>query len=104
MDKSAPIRRNRKGEIEVDPTTKDTELVKLSEDVEDYMEREVVPYVPDAIWRDEETDKVVKTGAEIPFTKYFYRYSAPQPAAELLSEFERLESGIESLICDLILK
>lgn len=98
MDKSAPIRRNRKGEIEVDPTTKDTELVKFSEDVEDYMEREVVPYVPDAIWRDEETNKVVKTGAEIPFTRYFFTFQAPTPSEQLLKRFFGLERELSDLL------
>lgn len=54
MDKSVPLQYNKKtGEIITDPATKDTEVVKLAESVDDYMEREVLPYVPDASWADE---------------------------------------------------
>lgn len=98
MDKTAPIRRNRKGEIEVETTTKDTELIKLSENVEDYMEREVLPYVPDAVWRDEETDKAVKTGAEIPFTRFFYHYQVPERSDVCIAHFFELEDDLKQLL------
>lgn len=102
MDKTAPLRYRRDGSIEYDPATKDTEIVKLSEDVEDYFEREVYPYVPDARWFDEETDKAVKTGAEIPFTRYFYKYVPPEPSDELLAEFGRLEEKLQGQLRELM--
>lgn len=102
MDKSAPLRHKRDGSVVYDPTTKDTEFVKLSEDVEDYFEREVYPYVPDAKWFDEETDKTVKTGAEIPFTRYFYKYEEPEPSDELLAEFTRLEDELRAQLKELM--
>lgn len=48
MDKSAEIQRDRKGNIIYDKETKDTELVKWEESIEDYMAREVLPHIPDA--------------------------------------------------------
>lgn len=102
MDKTAPLRHKRDGSIEYDDATKDTELVKLSEDVDDYFEREVLPYVPDAKWFDEETDKAVKTGAEIPFTRYFYKYVAPEPSDKLLDEFNELEAQIQEQLKELM--
>ena len=102
MDKTAPLRYKRDGSIEYDDATKDTELVKLSEDVDDYFEREVYPYVPDAKWFDEETDKAVKTGAEIPFTRYFYKYEAPESSDKLLAEFNELEEQLQSQLKELM--
>ena len=101
MDKTAPLRRKRDGSIEYDDATKDTELVKLSEDVDDYFEREVRPYVPDAKWFDEESDKVVKTGAEIPFTRYFYKYEEPGSSDKLLAEFNELENQLQKQLKEL---
>ena len=102
MDKTAPLRYKCDGSIEYDDATKDTELVKLSEDVEDYFEREVYPYVPDAKWFDEETDKVIKTGAEIPFTRYFYKYEAPEPSDKLLAEYNKLEAQLQVQLKELM--
>ena len=102
MDKMAPLRYKRDGSIEYDDATKDTELVKLSEDVDDYFEREVWPYVPDAKWFDEETENKVKTGAEIPFTRYFYKYEAPEPSEKLLAEFNELEAQLQAQLKELM--
>lgn len=69
--------------------TKDTEIVPIDESIDDYMEREVLPYVPDAeAFFEEDLSKkkpVVKTGAEIPFTRYFYKYEQPESSEELKS-------------------
>ena len=101
IDKDAPVQRDRKGEVVYDPATKDIETVKLSEDVEAYFEREVYPYVPDAKWFDEEDAKSVKTGAEFPFTRYFYQYVPPEPADELLARFMELERQLEAQVKEL---
>lgn len=82
MDKTAVVQKDRKGEIVKDTTTKDTELIKLTQDPEKYFEAEVYPHVPDAIWLYEfDPSKKVsvsnreRIGAEIAFTQYFYEYS-----------------------------
>lgn len=98
MDKEAPLRYKRDGSVIYDDATKDTEIVKLLENVEDYCEREVYPYVPDAKWFDEEDDKHVKTGAEIPFTRYFYKYEEPESSDKLLEEFYELERQLQELM------
>ena len=98
MYKRAPLRHKRDGSVMYDDATKDTEIVKLLEDVEDYCEREVYPYVPDAKWFDEEDDKHVKTGAEIPFTRYFYKYEEPESSDVLLEEFNALEVQLRELM------
>jgi type I restriction enzyme M protein len=98
MDKSADIHRDKKGNIIYDPDTKDTEIVRFDEDIDTYMQREVLPYIPDAkAFFEEDLSKkkpVVKTGAEIPFTRYFYKYQMPTESAELKAQFEALEKSI----------
>lgn len=84
MDKDAEIQKDKKGNILYDKETKDTELVKWEESIDDYMTREVLPHVPDAkAFFEEDLGKkkpVIKTGAEIPFTRYFYKYQQPTPS------------------------
>ena len=105
MDKSAEIQRDKKGNIIYDKETKDTEIVKFDESIEDYMAREVLPHVPDAQWFFEEDlskkSPVVKTGAEIPFTRYFYKYQQPKPSEELEQRFLELEKSVSERIARL---
>lgn len=85
--------------------TKDTEIVKFDESIEDYMAREVLPHVPDAQWFFEEDlskkSPVVKTGVEIPFTRYFYKYQQPKPSEELEQTFLELEKSVSERIARL---
>lgn len=102
MDKSAEIQRDKKGEIIYDKESKDTEIVKWEEDIKTYMEREVLPHIPDAKWFWEENltakKPVIKTGAEIPFTRYFYKYQQPVPSEELERKFLSLEQSVTERI------
>ena len=105
MDKSAEIQRDRKGNVLYDKETKDTEIVKWDESIEDYMAREVLPHIPDAQWFFEENlgakKPVVKTGAEIPFTRYFYKYQQPVPSEELETKFMELELSVSERVAKL---
>ena len=66
------------------------------------MTSEVLPHVPDALaFFDEDLSKkkpVIKTGAEIPFTRYFYKYQAPKSSEELEKIFNELETSVDSRI------
>lgn len=105
MDKSAEIQKDRKGNIIYDKETKDTEIVKFEESIDDYMKREVLPHVPDAkAFFEENLSKktpVIKTGAEIPFTRYFYKFENPVSSEELESKFEDLQNSISVKIKEL---
>ena len=105
MDKSAEIQRDRKGNVIYDKETKDTEIVKWDESIEDYMAREVLPHIPDAVAFFEENldakKPVVKTGAEIPFTRYFYKYQQPVPSEELEAKFMELELSVSERVAKL---
>lgn len=98
MDKDADVQKDKKGNIIYDKNTKDTEIVKIDEDINTYMEREVLPHIPDAkAFFEEDLGKkkpVIKTGAEIPFTRYFYRYKEPVKSEELAKELFDLEKEV----------
>lgn len=98
MDKTAEIQRDKKGDIIYDKETKDTEIVRFDEDIDTYMKREVLPHIPDAkAFFEEDLSKkkpIIKTGAEIPFTRYFYKYQKPADSSVLRSQFEELEESI----------
>lgn len=79
------------GKRQPDTSLRDTENVPLKEDIQDYFKREVLPFAPDA-WIDEKKSKV---GYEISFTRYFYKYEAPRPSAEIMAEILKLEKELE---------
>ncbi|TIH13504.1 SAM-dependent DNA methyltransferase [Marinifilum sp. JC120] len=91
-----------KGKIEPDPSLRDYENVPLSESVEDYFAREVLPHVPDA-WIDEkkidEKDKKPGiVGYEIPFNRHFYKYVPPRPLEEIDAELDAVSAEIMDLL------
>lgn len=86
-----------------DADLKDTEKVPYTQDINEYMEKEVYPYVPDA-WIDESVidtgimgdQKVGIVGTQISFDKYFYHYEAPRNPEDIMAEFKALEPEIEA--------
>ena len=84
----------KRGKTQPDAALRDTENVPLTEDIHAYFEREVLPFAPDA-WIDEKKSKV---GYEIPFTRYFYKYEAPRPSAEIMAEILELEKELDGTL------
>ena len=82
----------KKGKPVADPSRRDTENVPMTEDIQEYFHREVLPYAPDA-WIDE---KKTKVGYEIPMTRYFYEYQAPEPVEDIMARITRLEADISA--------
>ena len=105
MDKEAEIERDKKGRIIYDRSTEDKEIVNVREEIDAYMAREVLPHIPDAkaFFEEDETLKTpkIKTGAEIPFARYFYKYEAPRPSEELAKEFLALEELVNQKVKEL---
>jgi len=99
-DRTAEIQRDKKGEIVYDDELKDTEIVPYKEDIEDYMAREVWPHIPHAKYEFEENlnakKPVIKTGAEFPFTRHFYKYEPPRDPDEILPEILKLDAEIDA--------
>lgn len=84
----------KKGKPVADANLRDTENVPMKEDIQEYFEREVLPYAPDA-WIDH---KKTKIGYEIPMTRYFYEYTPPEPVEQIMERITALEKDIaESL-------
>ncbi len=79
------------GKLVADASLRDTENVPLTEDIQEYFKREVLPYAPDA-WIDE---KKTKVGYEIPFTRYFYKYVPPRNSEDIMSEILELEKSLD---------
>lgn len=100
MDKDAEIQKDKKGNVKYDKDTSDTEIVNIKTNINDYMKKEVLPFVPDAkALFEEDTQKnkpVIKTGAEIPFTRYFYKYQKPESTDKLKGEISKLESVVSA--------
>ena len=82
----------KRGKPVADANLRDTENVPLTEDVESYFAREVLPYAPDA-WIDE---KKTKIGYEIPMTRYFYEYQAPEKTEDIMARITVLEQEISA--------
>ena len=97
-DPGAEVCRDRRGNPEPDPELRDTETVPLSEDVDAYIAREVLPHVPDA-WVDASKTKV---GYEIPLNRHFYVYEPPRPLEEIESDLQALEQEIAGLLSDVV--
>ena len=90
-DPNAPIQ-YKKGKPVPNPDLRDTENVPMTEDIDEYFAREVLPYAPDA-WIDKSKTKV---GYEIPMTRYFYEYQAPEKVEDIMSRLSALESDIQT--------
>lgn len=82
----------KKGSPVADPDLRDTENVPLTENIDEYFAREVLPFAPDA-WIDKSKTKI---GYEIPMTRFFYEYQKPEPSEDILTRILSLETGITS--------
>ncbi|MCK5505785.1 MAG: hypothetical protein KAJ10_11510, partial [Thermodesulfovibrionia bacterium] len=65
-----------------------------TEDINEYMKREVLPHVPDA-WVD---GSKTKTGYEINFNRYFYKYTPPRPLEKIEAELKQIEAEIAGML------
>ena len=92
----------KKGQKPYDPDLRDTESIPLGEDIGAYMQREVLPHVPDAYVneeiRDEKDGKVGKVGYEVNFNRYFYVYKPPRPPEVIAAEIKAMEARFLELM------
>ena len=89
-DENGEIVKDKKGKPVADKSLSDTENVPLVEDIDKYFEREVLPFAPDA-WIDK---KATKVGYEIPMTRYFYKYQAPESTEAIQARISEIEKDI----------
>lgn len=87
----------KKGKPVADASKRDTENVPMTEDIDEYFAREVLPYAPDA-WID---TKKTKIGYEIPMTRYFYEYQAPEKVEDIMARLSGIEADIQTSLAAL---
>ena len=90
----------KRGKPVPDTSLRDTENVPLVQDIDAYFAREVLPYAPDA-WIDHSKTKV---GYEIPMTRYFYEYQAPEAVEDIVARITALEQDISVGLAELFHK
>ena len=90
IDENQEIIKDKKGNIKADSNKRDYDNVPLKENVEEYFEKEVLPYNKNA-WIDK---KKTQIGYEIPFTRYFYKYIAPENSEDILARIRQNERYI----------
>ena len=87
----------KKGKVQPDKSKRDTEVIPLKDDIDEYFKKNVLPYNPKA-WIDRSQDKV---GYEIPFTRLFYKFVEPKSSDEIYDEIKELEKEESALMEEL---
>lgn len=90
-------KKNKKGEYIPNKELTDTENIPLQETIEEYMNREVIPFAKYA-YIDESKAKI---GYEISFTKYFYKYQEPRKTEEIMNEILELDRKLDGVLKEL---
>lgn len=88
----------KKGKVQPDKSKSDTEIIPLGENIDAYMEKNVLPYNPQA-YLDRTKDKI---GYEIPFTRLFYKFVPPVPSDEIFAELKALEAEEAELMKEIL--
>jgi type I restriction enzyme M protein len=89
---------------EPDSALRDFENIPLQEEVLDFVQREVLPFVPDA-WidataTDEQDGGIGKVGYEINFNREFFRYQPPRQLKDIDRELKDAEGKILELLSE----
>lgn len=88
----------KKWKVESDGDLRDKEGIPLKQDIQEYFEREVLPFAPDA-WI---SDKEQKVGYEINFNKYFYEYTPPRSLEAIAQDILKLEKETDGVLDEII--
>jgi type I restriction enzyme M protein len=83
-----------KGKPQADSALRDTENVPLTDDIQTYFKREVLPHAPDA-WIDHDKTKV---GYEIPFNRHFYVFEPPRSLHEIDEELKAVTARVMAML------
>ena len=90
-------RGTQKDKPQPDTALRDTEIVPLTEEVEAYFKREVLPHAPDA-WIDHDKTRV---GYEIPFNRHFYVFEPPRDLEKIDADLEQVTRNIQRMLAEL---
>jgi len=97
-DKNGKIVTDKNGNPKSDKDLKDSENVPMTESIDTYFEREVIPFVPNA-WYDK---KKMKIGFDIAFNKYFYEYESLRSLEDISNEIVALEAETDGLLKEIV--
>lgn len=97
-DEKGKIVKDVKGNPKPDPKLKDTENIPLKEEIQEFFEREVLPFASGAWW----DKKDIKIGYEINFAKYFYKHQPPRALADIAKDILAIEQETEGLLKEII--
>lgn len=97
VDKDGNISKDKKGNTLSDKNLTDTEIIPLTENVEEYINREVKPFSAD-VWVDNSKSKL---GYEISFPKYFYEYKEPRKTESIMKEILELDTKLDGVLKEL---
>ena len=87
------IKKDKKGNIKADTKKRDAERIPLSENIDEYYNREVKRHIPDS-WMDRSKDKI---GYEINFTKYFYKFKPLRTIDDISKDLKFIDNEIKNL-------
>lgn len=97
-DDKGKIVTDSKGKPKPDPQLKDTENIPLKEDIQDFFEREVLPFASDAWWDKNDT----KIGYEINFAKFFYKHQPPRSLNDIAKDIFAIEKETDNLLKEIV--
>ena len=97
LNEDGTPKKNKKGEYIPNKQLTDTENIPLKETIEDFMNREVIPFAKYAYIDESKT----KIGYEISFTKYFYKYQEPRKTKEIMKEILELDRKLDGVLKEL---
>ena len=97
LNEDGTPKKNKKGEYIPNKELTDTENIPLQETIEDYMNRELIPFAKYAYIDESKT----KIGYEISFTKYFYKYQEPRKTEDIMNEILELDRKLDGVLREL---
>lgn len=97
LNEDGTPKKNKKGEYIPNKELTDTENIPLQETIEEYMNREVIPFAKYAYIDESKT----KIGYEISFTKYFYKYQEPRKTEDIMNEILELDRKLDGVLKEL---
>lgn len=104
-DPEGEVAKDAKGSVIANASAKQVENIPLGEDIDAYVAREVLPFVPDAFVDsavvDSQDNGIGIVGYEVNFNKYFYKYVPPRDPGEIAKEIQALEAETNLLMKEL---
>lgn len=98
VDDKGKMVKDKQGNPKPNSSLRDYERIPLTENIDEYYEREVKPHLPNS-WMDRDKDKI---GYEINFTKYFYQYKPLRSVEDITKQLWELEMKSEGLMKNLL--